>query len=207
MTLEAKTPASACAYKPTPTRDNAEEAAAAPATTTTNEAPSSAAAAAGGGGAHGGAVTTSRKSLRFLLDEDDDDYDASHVKGPLTRRRRALAVSSEETPGEGMDAGGGTWWGQTEYGDDDSDVDDLAGGGMGRAAHVAAGASFGVGDDDEDGGRLPRMPFSAARTSRGTLAGDGKCRCPVCQGEFERNDLVVLNNCNHPFWRGLACYQ
>jgi hypothetical protein len=116
---------------------------------------------------------------RIASDVNDVD-DASPVKGPLTRH---LETVEKDTPG----GAGGAWWGQADNdADDDSDADDLVGGGMGRAADDAAGG-------------LPRLPFSAARTARGKLAGDGKCRCPVCLGEFERNDLVILSDCNHPF--------
>jgi hypothetical protein len=76
-----------------------------------------------------------------------------------------------ETPG----APATPWWGQAP----DSDEDDAVGGGMGNADAPP--------------------PFSAARTAKGKLAADGMVRCAVCQGQFERHQMVLLSHCNHPF--------
>jgi hypothetical protein len=56
-------------------------------------------------------------------------------------------------------------------------------------------------DDDEAvraGGAGP-TPFSAARGASGGLAGDALARCKLCDGEFARDDVALLNGCNHPF--------
>jgi hypothetical protein len=45
---------------------------------------------------------------------------------------------------------------------------------------------------------LVHAPFSAARTSRGRIAGDGAVRCFACGGEYTRNEMVVLSRCGHP---------
>lgn len=125
-------------------------------------------------------------------EREEVSFQASRVKtaNGAPRLTRFLESVEKEAPG----GSGGAWWGQAA---DDSDDDDLVGGGMGRAADAAAAAA-GDGVEPSPRQRMP-LPFSAARTARGKLAGDGKCRCPVCLGEFERNEMVLLSHCNHPF--------
>ena len=58
---------------------------------------------------------------------------------------------------------------------------------------------------EKDVPQLGAPPFSAARTARGRLAGDGAVRCFACGGEYTRNAMVLLSRCGHPLC--LSCAE
>jgi len=106
---------------------------------------------------------------------------ASNVKGPFKRLRAASSLDGETTtpapgPVPAVDVHRGCWWGHGLATTADSDDDEaVRGGGAGPT------------------------PFSAARGASGGLAGDALARCKLCDGEFARDDVALLNGCNHPF--------
>jgi len=102
-------------------------------------------------------------------------HECSHVKGPAAKRARSEA---DATPASAS----GAWWGEAMTRDSD-DEDEIVGG-FGRREFGAAPVA---------------QPFSAARCARGRIAGDGACRCRLCEGDHERNRMVLLAcPSNHP---------
>jgi hypothetical protein len=105
-------------------------------------------------------------------------HECSNVKGPAAKRARAAPPDADATPA----GASGAWWGETMTRDSD-DEDDVVGG-FGRR---------------EFGAPPVAQPFSAARCARGRIAGDGACRCRLCEGDHERNRMVLLAcPSNHP---------
>ena len=105
-------------------------------------------------------------------------HECSNVKGPAAKRARAAPLDGDATPA----GASGAWWGETMTRDSD-DEDDVVGG-FGRREFGAAPVA---------------QPFSAARCARGRIAGDGACRCRLCEGDHERNRMVLLAcPSNHP---------
>lgn len=105
-------------------------------------------------------------------------HECSNVKGPAAKRARAAPPDADATPA----GASGAWWGEAMTRDSD-DEDDVVGG-FGRR---------------EFGAPPVAQPFSAARCARGRIAGDGACRCRLCEGDHERNRMVLLAcPSNHP---------
>ena len=143
----------------------------------------------------------------------DDDVGASMVKGCAPGEAREMPTSTPlPVPGSADDSARKSdaprvsppgacetaWWGE-----------DLAArrvearGGPEAAMRDALSASFSGAQKNHrqnvpSDHHLVHAPFSAARTSRGRIAGDGAVRCFACGGEYTRNEMVVLSKCGHP---------
>ena len=155
----------------------------------------------------------------------EDDVGASMVKGRGQQDCASQQTETRETPGttgdatvafrlpqpksaHGDDENNHTddaWWGEDLIVSMDSDEDDFVVGGGGQRLFleerkIRQGTTGGVGATTSSHPRThPRdHPFSAARNRGGGLAGNSCTRCFVCTGEHARNDMVLLNKCNHP---------
>jgi hypothetical protein len=188
--LEAKTPASA--WKPS--RGDAEERAADPVPAVEDDV--------GASMVKGRSSAVPRESFEIARTPNVPAVDGS---------RRAEGAS----PSDDRDD---AWWGEDLVNAADSDEDDLVAGGRGRLSFPSESAVSGAHENTNDPKGSPRgrdlpprkpfpralaaargqPPFSAARTARGRLAGDGSCRCFVCGGEHTRNAMVLFSRCFHP---------
>jgi hypothetical protein len=144
----------------------------------------------------------------------DDDVGASMVKGRAPGEAREMPTSTplpvpEVSPDDSArnsdaprvsppGACETAWWGE-----DLAARREEARGDPEAAMRDALSASF-SGAQKNDRQNVPsdhhlvHAPFSAARTSRGRIAGDGAVRCFACGGEYTRNEMVVLSRCGHP---------
>ena len=144
----------------------------------------------------------------------DDDVGASMVKGRAPGEAREMPTSTplpvpEVSPDDSArnsdaprvsppGACETAWWGE-----DLAARREEARGDPEAAMRDALSASF-SGAQKNDLQNVPsdhhlvHAPFSAARTSRGRIAGDGAVRCFACGGEYTRNEMVVLSKCGHP---------
>ena len=140
----------------------------------------------------------------------DDDVGASMVKGRASGEAREMPTSTPlPVPGSADDSARKSdaprvsppgaretaWWGE------DLAARLAARGDPEAAMRDARDASFsGVGAHDRQNKEEHQLapPFSAARTSRGRIAGDGAVRCFACGGEYTRNEMVLLSRCGHP---------
>ena len=144
----------------------------------------------------------------------DDDVGASMVKGRAPGEAREMPTSTplpvpEVSPDDSArnsdaprvsppGACETAWWGE-----DLAARREEARGDPEAAMRDALSASF-SGAQKNDRQNVPsdhhlvRAPFSAARTSRGRIAGDGAVRCFACGGEYTRNEMVLLSRCGHP---------
>ena len=139
----------------------------------------------------------------------DDDVGASTVKGGASGEAREMPTATPvPVPGSGDDSARR----RTAPGASSPDERETAWWGEDLAARLAARGDPESGRDRETG-REPSCsdardfqdalvrnapPFSAARTARGRLAGDGAVRCFACGGEYTRNEMVLLSRCGHP---------
>ena len=149
----------------------------------------------------------------------DDDVGASTVKGCASVGAREMPTATPvPVPRSGDDStrhGAApsasptderetAWWGEAlaaRRGDPRGDPE------AGRDRDTAEDGAASSRDDRS--GALPEAlgapPFSAARTARGRLAGDGAVRCFACGGEYTRNEMVLLWRCGHPLC--LSCAE
>jgi len=146
----------------------------------------------------------------------DDDVGASTVKGGASGEAREMPTATPvPVPGSGDDSARR----RTAPGASPPDERETAWWGEDLAARLAARGDPESGRDRETG-REPSCsdardfqdalvrnepPFSAARTTRGRLAGDGAVRCFACGGEYTRNEMVLLSRCGHPLC--LSCAE
>lgn len=150
----------------------------------------------------------------------DDDVGASTVKGGASgEAREMLTATPVPVPGSGDDSARR----RTAPGASPPDERETAWWGEDLAARLAARGDLESGRDrdtillepscsyryarDFQDERAVRdaPPFSAARTARGRLAGDGAVRCFACGGEYTRNEMVLLSRCGHPLC--LSCAE
>ena len=142
----------------------------------------------------------------------DDDVGASMVKGRAPGEAREMPTSTPlPVPGSADDSARKSdaprvsppgacetaWWGEALA------ARVAARGDPEAAMRDALSASFSGAQKNHrqnvpSDHHLVHAPFSAARTSRGRIAGDGAVRCFACGGEYTRNEMVVLSRCGHP---------
>ena len=148
----------------------------------------------------------------------DDDVGASTVKGGASgEAREMLTATPVPVPGSGDDsarrrtAPGASppderetaWWGE-DLAARLAARGDLKSGRDRDTIHLEPSCSYARDFQDELAVRNA-PPFSAARTARGRLAGDGAVRCFACGGEYTRNEMVLLSRCGHPLC--LSCAE
>lgn len=143
----------------------------------------------------------------------EDDVGASMVKGRCedlktrtneTETPGSAPVDTDEPrePPRSVDTGddGDVWWGEDLVATADSDEEDFVAGGLGKSLFHKTKTDVGA----YDTAKSKQAPFSAARTSRGRLAGNTTTRCFVCGGEHIRNEMVLLSKCCHPLCQECA---